>query len=117
MWVGLLGPLSVQAAGRTLEISAEKQRVLLAVLAARPGSPVSVGDLADEIWNFDRPATWAETLRNYVKRLRQALGTDLGWRIANSPAAYRLDIDPANVDFLVFESLCEAGTIAAENGD
>ena len=56
------------------EVSAGKQRVLLAALLLRANQVVSAAELAGFIWEGSPPGTARVTLQNYVKRLRQALG-------------------------------------------
>ena len=51
-------------------------RTTLAALGLVPGRVVSAQTLAEVLWDDNAPGGAAVTVRNYVKRLRQALGPD-----------------------------------------
>jgi DNA-binding SARP family transcriptional activator len=74
MWIGLLGPLQVTVDGAASAVSAARQRAVLAVLAVRAGELVSAEELADALWDGMPPDRAADTIRNYMKRLRFRLG-------------------------------------------
>jgi len=117
MWIGLLGPLVITNENQQVKVSAAKQRALFAALAVRPADVVPVDSLAEALWDGDRPASWHITIRNYVKRLRQVLGAELGDRIVTSPPGYRLAIGEEEIDLLAFESFRRAGMAAHRAGD
>jgi len=54
---GVLGPLEVRTDGRTVPVSAGKQRVLLAALLLRANQVVGVDALAEAVWEGRPPGT------------------------------------------------------------
>jgi DNA-binding SARP family transcriptional activator len=117
LWIALLGPLWVRSRGRTLQVTAARQRSLLAALAVRAGDVVPAAALAEVVWDGAPPVSWQVTLRNYVRRLRVALGDAAGGRILTRPPGYLLAASPDEVDILSFEAMCRAGRTAARTGD
>jgi DNA-binding SARP family transcriptional activator/tetratricopeptide (TPR) repeat protein len=117
MWLGLLGPLLVREGTGELSAGSGKQRVVLAALGLQPGRAVSVGELSTLLWDTTPPPAAAVTVRNHVKRLRQALGPTAGTRVITRAPGYLLDVDPGEVDALAFGRLCEDGREAARDGD
>ena len=117
MRIGLLGPLDVSSQGAEIRIQAALQRSLLAALAVRAGDVVPVDSLAKAIWDARLPATWAVTLRNYVRRLRLAFGPDNQDRIVTRPPGYQLRVDRGDIDIFAFENFRKAGMAAARAAD
>ncbi|WP_410670850.1 tetratricopeptide repeat protein [Amycolatopsis sp. cmx-4-68] len=100
--IGVLGPLTVWRGGSPVEIGAEKQRLLLALLALQPNRTVRREDLVDVIWD-EPPPSCLELLHTYVARLRRALRpADL---IATDKGGYRLSASAQELDLLEFEAL------------
>lgn len=118
MWIGLLGPLVVTTRGdQRVRVAAAKQRSLLAALAVQAGDMVPVDTLAEAVWAGELPATWEVTIRNYIRRLRVALGPEAGSRIVTSSPGYVLKAAGDEVDLLRFEALQAAGMAAARAGN
>jgi DNA-binding SARP family transcriptional activator len=117
MRIGLLGPLSVANRTSELRITAPNQRTLLAALAIRAGEAVSTESLATALWDEALPRSWAGTLRNEIKRLRDSLGRDSGRHIATRAPGYCLEVDKGEVDVFAFEGLCNTGRAAARARD
>jgi DNA-binding SARP family transcriptional activator len=113
MRICLLGPMRITLEGALVQVTAAKQRSLLAALAVRVGDVVPADSLAEAIWDSAPPASWQVTLRNYVKRLRNALGADAGNRIFTSPPGYVLQANRSEIDLFAFEELARAGLAAA----
>ena len=103
----VLGPLVVACDGRELHVAGTQRRRLLTFLASRPGRPTAVDAIVDVLWPDDPPPSAAKTLQSHVVRLRQSLAP-VGDPIATVAGGYRLDIDPAAVDAVQFESLLES---------
>jgi DNA-binding SARP family transcriptional activator len=109
--VRVLGPLELLSNGDDVRLGGPKQRVVLALLAAEVGKPVSVDTLIDGVWG-DEPTTGARsTLQTYVSNLRAAIG-DV---IVRDGGGYRLVADPENVDAVEFEQAVERATALVES--
>jgi DNA-binding SARP family transcriptional activator len=63
------------------------------------------------------PPTREDTTRTYVHRLRKSLGPEGKHRILVQPPGYILRVDPAELDFLRFESLTRKGRASFDAGD
>jgi DNA-binding SARP family transcriptional activator/tetratricopeptide (TPR) repeat protein len=113
---GLLGPLVVRAGGSGVDVSAGKQRVLLAALLLRANQVVPAAELAGFLWEGSPPGTARVTLQNYVKRVRQALGPAGYERIVTRPPGYLIQVEPGELDVARFEQLAAAGRAAARAG-
>ncbi len=115
-WFGLLGPLCVRDGGTDVAVPAARQRVLLAALLIRAGHAVSIGELADAVWDGHPPSGARVTLRSYIKRLRQVLGPALGSRIIARDPGYLIEATDAEADLKQFAALCRAGGRASAAG-
>jgi DNA-binding SARP family transcriptional activator len=107
LWVDVLGPLDVRAAGRRVAISGGRSAVLLATLAMSAGQTVTVEILADHLWREEPPERVRASLQSQVFRLRRALGPET---IRTRPSGYMLDIEPDRVDVLRFRRLVAEAT-------
>jgi DNA-binding SARP family transcriptional activator len=116
MLFSVLGPLQIRHRGALLPITAAKQRIVLATLLLRGNRVVSFDELVDAVW--DGPGSGAEraTVRNYIKRLRQALGPEAGARIVTRDPGYLIEVSTAEVDLLQFAAMSRAGVAAAHEG-
>ncbi|MGH4013209.1 MAG: BTAD domain-containing putative transcriptional regulator [Pseudonocardiaceae bacterium] len=90
------GPAGAEAA---VPLGSPTQRLVLAVLAARPGATVSADALIDAIWGERPPRTAKDSLRTYISRLRRHLGE----AVATRAGGYALP--PGSVDAERFEEL------------
>jgi DNA-binding SARP family transcriptional activator len=106
---GLLGPLLVEAADAPRPIRAGKQRNLLACLLLRANQPTSVDQLVEAIWDDDAPPQPMDALYNYVLRLRQALGGQLGARLVTQTPGYLIEVTDDELDLHQFHRLRDAG--------
>ncbi|MEU1669920.1 BTAD domain-containing putative transcriptional regulator [Streptomyces sparsogenes] len=100
--------------GTPVALGGTRLRVLLTVLALRPGRVHTTGALIGEIWDADPPADGHGALQALVGRLRRALGKDA---VRSVPGGYRLCADPDDVDLHRFERLVTEGAAALEDGD
>ncbi|WP_143447710.1 BTAD domain-containing putative transcriptional regulator [Kineosporia sp. R_H_3] len=112
--VGVLGPLLVEAGGRTVEVGGVRLRALLARLALDAGRPVAAGTLVDALWGDTPPADAANALQTLVSRLRRALGD--GALVVSGPAGYALAVAPDDVDAVRFVRLVQRARAAANGG-
>ncbi len=117
MEVAVLGPLRVLGESGDIVVGA-KERIVLALLAARVGQVVGYDDLVDALWPDDPPRTARRTLQAYVARVRASVGH--GFRdegiITTEGRGYRLALDPEQVDAHRFTRLAELGRRALDDG-
>jgi DNA-binding SARP family transcriptional activator len=110
--IRLLGSFQVTVGGRLAGTGGSKRDAVLALLALRPGRPVSVDVLIDALWGADVPASPRNAIHHHVARLRAALGQE---SIVGSPNGYALQ--NASTDALVFEDLLAETRAALRAGD
>src|SRR5215470_13466489 len=102
---GLLGPLLIRREAEEVPIPAARQRVVLAALLFKANQVVPLGELAGALWDEELPASARATVRNYVKRLRRALGDVDRLRIATRGDGYLIGVAPGELDLDRFETL------------
>jgi LuxR family transcriptional regulator, maltose regulon positive regulatory protein len=90
-----------------------KQRALLALLALRPGQPVSADRLIDVLWSDGQAAHPANALQAQIGQLRRTFGPAA---IVTTEAGYVLDAGPDDVDIVRFEHLATQGRRLSEAG-
>jgi DNA-binding SARP family transcriptional activator/Tfp pilus assembly protein PilF len=112
----LLGPLVVRSGGVLVPMRQAKQRVLLATLLLAADRVVPVEALAEALWGSVTPPSARNTVRNYVKRLRDALGEAGRARISSQPGGYSMRVSPGELDVRRFEALLGAAREAVRNG-
>ena len=112
----LLGPLVVRSGGVAVPMRQAKQRVLLAALLLAADRVVPVDALAEALWGSATPPSARNTVRNYVKRLRDALGEAGRTRISSQPGGYSLRVSPGELDVRRFEILLGEAREAVGNG-
>jgi DNA-binding SARP family transcriptional activator len=113
----LLGPLQVRRAGQLVPLRHAKLRAVPAALLLRAGRPVSVDELAETLWwPGDPPPSAAVTIRNYVKRLRQALGDVDRARISTRPGGYLIRVEAGGLDVTRFAALVGSAQAAGRDG-
>jgi len=94
-----------------MQITPAQERTLLASLAVEAGSAVPVEAIVANIWGDHPPRTWPGSLWTLAGRLRKRLGPEAPLIVTES-SAYRLAINPDDVDVLRFGSLLRAGLAA-----
>ena len=97
--IRVLGPLTVGGNAAGL---APRDRVVLAVLALRPGEVVSAEQLAEALWGEQPPVSWHKVVPGCVMRLRRAMGAEAIETVAEG---YRLVVPGDEVDARRFERL------------
>ncbi|MGH3154553.1 MAG: BTAD domain-containing putative transcriptional regulator, partial [Streptosporangiaceae bacterium] len=112
MQVRLFGELEAEQGGVPVPVHGAKQRALLALLALRPGQPVSADRLIDVLWADGQAAHPANALQAQVGQLRRTLGPAA---ILTTEAGYALDAGPDDVDVVRFERLVAQGRRLAED--
>src|SRR5271165_5427814 len=113
MQVRLFGELEAEQASVPVPVRGAKQRALLALLALRPGQPVSADRLIDVLWGDGQAANPANALQAQIGQLRRTLGPAA---ILTTEAGYALDAGPEDVDVVRFEQLVAQGRRLAEAG-
>ena len=111
MQVRLFGELEAEQAGVPVPVRGAKQRALLALLALRPGQPVSADRLIDVLWGDGQAAHPANALQAQIGQLRRTLGPAA---IVTSDTGYALDVGPDDVDVVRFAHLVAQGRRLAE---
>ena len=106
----ILGPLRIWRGGVELDAGPPQQALLLAILLARAGRPVSTGELIDMIWGDAAPPSALNTLRKYIGALRHLLEPDLPHRRDGSYLLRRSDgylctAGPETLDLVAFRTL------------
>lgn len=99
----MLGPVDVDG-GSGL---GPRDRVVVAVLALRPGEVVPADRLADALWGEELPASWSKVVQGCIVRIRKALGTDA---IRTVGSGYRLTVPRDDIDAYRFERLSLRGS-------
>ena len=113
MQVRLFGELEAEHAGVPVPVRGAKQRALLALLALRPGQPVSADRLIDVLWADGQAAHPANALQAQIGQLRRTFGPAA---ILTTEAGYALAAGPDEVDVIRFEQLVARGRRLAEAG-
>jgi len=102
--VSVLGPLQLEPpAARAL---GPRDRVVLAALVARGGTPIPNDALADALWSDAPPASWTKVVQGCIVRLRRLLGATA---IATEPGGYVLSLPADEIDARRFERLVDRG--------
>lgn len=127
----ILGPIKMQVAGRVAHIGATKVRGMLGILLLTPNTPVSISTLGQRLWDEpgqtakerpvkgrDLPPEPHKTVQIYATRLRAALKNAKSTAtLETENQAYRLNVDPAEVDYHRFRSLTTSGQQATQQSD
>jgi DNA-binding SARP family transcriptional activator/tetratricopeptide (TPR) repeat protein len=112
--IDLLGPVRIRGAAEPQTLTRRQEIGVLGMLALHAGSAVPAASLIDLLWPDDPPRTATKTLQGYVKRVRGLLA-DSGIGLTHTgPAGYVLDLAPAQVDAVQFESLVAAARTRAD---
>ena len=112
----LLGRLTVCCGGLELPVRQGKQRALLAGLLLRANRTVLIRELAETLWGAEPPPSAEMTIRNHVRRLRDALGAAGRARVATVPGGYLVSVAAGELDVSRFESLLRSAQTAARDG-
>ena len=112
--VRLLGPIEIDTdSGRSVVLSAAKERSLVAALALAGGASVSTDFLISSLWGEEPPRAARKTLQTYVWNLRHALGAE---HVVTEPMGYRLLVTRDEVDVHRFRTLVRDGDQALRDG-
>jgi len=115
---GVLGPLEVTVAGRSLAAGGARTRAVLALLLINANRVVSADALADQLWPELTADRAAANLRVRLSELRRALrSVGETSRLETRPPGYILHVGPDELDLLRFEALLAAGRDALAAAD
>jgi len=103
--VAVLGPVLLEG----VPVRSERQRRLLAALAARAPHGASADGLVEQVWPGAAPADPAGALQTVVARLRRILPP--GVRIETLPTGYRLAAPRQEVDVSAFADMVAGGAL------
>lgn len=113
--VRVLGPLQVHAGSASVQLGGPQQRLVLALLIAAAGRPLTTEQLIAGVWPEDPPERARKTIQVYVSHLRRPLGGADGL-LQPAPNGYRLAAEWATIDAVAFEWAIK-GTDASHGGD
>ena len=100
----MLGPVDVVVDGRGLALRSARQLTVLAVLVVHARRTVPAEVLIRALWQEWPPTAARGSLHAHLSRLRAALAAHGAAGLLRTEAAgYVLDVDPQQVDALVFE--------------
>jgi DNA-binding SARP family transcriptional activator len=116
MEFGLLGPLVARCGGTVLPVPQGNQRTLLAMLLLDANRVVPLDDITETLWGTTPPPSAPVTIRNYVRRLRQALGPEGRERITFRSGGYLISIAEDELDVARFANLLGSARAAARVG-
>jgi DNA-binding SARP family transcriptional activator len=114
MQVRLFGELEAAEGGVPVPVRGAKQRALLALLALRPGQPVSADRLIDVLWGDGQAANPANALQAQIGQLRRTLGATA---VVTTDAGYALAVGPDDVDVVRFDQQVAEGRRLAADGE
>lgn len=115
MRFGILGPLRVGDGAGDRAVTANRDRVVLAMLLLRANHVVPVDDLIDAMWADGPPATARGQLQSCVSRLRRLLTAAGGSAdaVVSDPAGYAVLVGAGDLDADVFADLVRRARAAA----
>lgn len=121
MDVHVLGPMSVVGDdGEPVPLGGAKQRSILAILALRPNTLVSVDQLAEGVWGEDVPDRYVQNVQVYVSTLRRLLEpgrtASMPSRILGRGPGYELVLADEELDLARFRDQAARGSRALETG-
>jgi DNA-binding SARP family transcriptional activator/WD40 repeat protein len=123
MRIAVLGPLEVTTDDRAPgPLPGGKERLLLAVLAARAPAVVSTDALAEAMWDGDPPVSARKSLQAHVVRLRSALEPgrpkgSSGRYVVRRGTGYALAVGRSDVDALLMVDRAARGHADLAAGD
>lgn len=107
--IRVLGSLSADFGGKTIDLGAPRQRAVLALLLAARGSVVPVDRMTDDLWRGVPPAKALSSVHAYVSNLRRSLEPGRAPRtpatlLVTAPPGYALRLEADAVDAWRFET-------------
>ncbi|MCX4684783.1 NB-ARC domain-containing protein [Kitasatospora purpeofusca] len=109
----VLGPVRALRDGEELPLGSPQQQALLLSLLFRSGRQVSGGQLIDDLWGDEPPASAHGVIRTYVHRLRRVLGPDV---LTSLGGGYLLVADHDGLDTARCETLAARARVLRADG-
>jgi DNA-binding SARP family transcriptional activator/tetratricopeptide (TPR) repeat protein len=107
--------LIVRHNGKELMLQRARERTVLATLLLAANRVVPAGVISETLWADEPPPSASVSVRNYIRRLRQALG-EAGERISTHPRGYLIRVGDGELDLARFEQLLASARAAARGG-
>ncbi|MFI9382374.1 BTAD domain-containing putative transcriptional regulator [Kutzneria sp. NPDC052558] len=109
-WWTVLGPVRGRRQGREAGLGSPQRRALMALLLARAGRPVTMGEITGALWRGDPPELAANVVQGHVGAIRRMLEPELPRRATGkwllpTPGGYRLAMTAQMLDLLRFREL------------
>jgi predicted ATPase/DNA-binding SARP family transcriptional activator len=104
--VRLLGPVTIDSDGQSLDLRRPLELALMARLALSAGRMFPAEGLVDDLWGDSGHTDPAGSLHNLVYRLRRSLGSS-GGLVQRQGGGYALAVSPDHVDSSRFDTLVE----------
>ncbi|XVV16412.1 BTAD domain-containing putative transcriptional regulator [Actinoplanes sp. CA-131856] len=106
----ILGPVRAWRGDTDLDLGGRQQRLVLALLLARAGTVVGLGELVDAVWEQDPPTSAVNVVHRYIGTLRRLIEPDLpvravGDHLVRHAAGYQLKVGEDMLDLLRFRQL------------
>ncbi|MEU8817192.1 BTAD domain-containing putative transcriptional regulator [Actinoplanes sp. NPDC048796] len=106
----ILGPVRAWRGDTDLDLGGRQQRLVLALLLARAGTVVGLGELVDAVWEQDPPASAVNVVHRYIGTLRRLIEPDLpvravGDHLVRHAAGYQLKVGEDMLDLPRFRRL------------
>jgi DNA-binding SARP family transcriptional activator len=112
----ILGELKAWGGDGAIAVTAEKQRMILAILIATGGLDVSVDQLLESVWGDDQPSIGRSALRFHISKLRSILQPDVkavDSVIQTTATGYRLEGSLVAVDAWTLEDGVKSCSLVA----
>ncbi|MFI5916395.1 BTAD domain-containing putative transcriptional regulator [Dactylosporangium sp. NPDC051541] len=107
MQFNILGSLQIGSPEQPVQITAPKQRAVLAALLLANNTDVSTDQLIQHTWDHHPPTTAQTTLQSYIYRLRQLLRPLPNTTLHTNTDSYALHTDAEDIDLHHFRKLAE----------
>lgn len=116
----VLGQIGVRYRAVPVELPAGKPQLLLAALLLNANRLVPVESLVDALWDESPPRSAVANVRTYAVGVRRLLAdpeTTAGSRLLGRERAYRIAVQPGELDLAEFTKLAEQGRASLRVGD
>jgi DNA-binding winged helix-turn-helix (wHTH) protein len=100
LWIRLLGPVTVVAHGRPMDVPGPRHRTLIALLALRAGETVTRDEIAAALWPSAPPRRAHRQVHGQIREVRGLLARAGCARtiLTTEPTGYRLRLPPGSRD-------------------